>query len=103
MTEIVTGLSKKNKLNLMIYDGDLTYIHSNMRKSLYYLKSDEGFMVASTPLTDEEGWMEVELNKLFGLIDGNIIFESEEHDNEFILTEKHEKILQDYLDSLEGE
>ena len=103
LTEIVSDLSKGNKLNLMIYDGDLTYIHSNMRKSLYYLKNDEGFMVATTPLTDEEGWKEAELNKLFGLIDGNIIFESEEHDNDFIQTEEHEKLLQDYLNSLDGE
>ena len=103
LTEVVSDLSKGNKLNLMIYDGDLTYIHSNMKDSLYYLKSDEGFLVATTPLTDEEGWLPVELNKLFGLIDGNIIFESEEHDNEFILTEEHEKILQQHLDSLDGE
>ena len=103
LTEVVSDLSKGNKLNLMIYDGDLTYLHSNMKDSLYYLKSDEGFLVATTPLTDEEGWLPVELNKLFGLIDGNIIFESEEHDNEFILTEEHEKILQQHLDSLDGE
>ena len=103
LTGIVADLSKGNKLNLMIFDGDLTYIHSNMRGSLYYLKNDEGFMVATTPLTDDEGWKEAELNKLFGLIDGNIIFESEEHDNEFIQTEAHERILQDFLDSLDGE
>ena len=87
----------------MIYDGDLTYIHSNMRDSLYYLKNDEGFLVASTPLTDDDGWKPVELNKLFGLIDGNIIFESEEHDNEFILTEEHEKAIEDFLNSINGE
>ena len=103
LTKVVSDLSKNNKLNLMIYDGDLTYIHSNMRNSLYYLKSDEGFLVATTPLTCDERWLPVELNKLFGLIDGNIIFESEEHDNEFIQTEEHERILQDYLDSLDGE
>lgn len=100
LTDIVVDLSKNNKLNLMIYDGDLTYIHSNMRKTLYYLKDDEGFLVASTPLDDDERWMEVELNKLFGLIDGNIIFESEEHDNEFIQTEEHEKAIEKFLNSL---
>ena len=100
LNEIVRDLSKGNKLNLMIYDGDLTYIHSNMRDSLYYLKNDEGFLVASTPLTDEEGWKPVELNKLFGLIDGNIIFESEEHDNEFIFTEEHQEALEEFLQSL---
>ena len=72
-----------------------------MRKTLYYLKDEEGFLVASTPLDDDERWKEVELNKLFGLIDGNIIFESEEHDNEFIQTEEHEKALKNFLNSLQ--
>ena len=87
----------------MIYDGDLTYIHSNMKDSLYYLKSDEGFLVASTPITDDDGWMSVELNKVFGLIDGNIVFESAEHDNEFIFTKEHEEYLQNLIKSLEGD
>lgn len=103
LTGIVEDLSKNNKLNLMIYDGDLTYIHSNMGESLYYLKNEDGFLVATTPVNDEDGWKQVELNKLFGLIDGNIIFESEEHDNEFILTQEHEKILEEFLNSLDGD
>ena len=98
---IVEDLSKNNKLNLMIYDGDLTYIHSNMKDSLYYLKSDEGFLVASTPLDDDENWKVVELNKLFGLIDGEIIFESEEHENEFVLTEEHEKAIEEFLKTIQ--
>ncbi|MBQ2652829.1 MAG: class II glutamine amidotransferase [Methanobrevibacter sp.] len=100
LNDLIVDLSKNNKINLMIYDGDMTYIHSNMRDSLYYLKNDEGFLVASTPLTDDEGWKPVELNKLFGLIDGNIIFESEEHQNEFILTEEHEKAIEGFLESI---
>ena len=100
LTGIVEDMSKGNKVNLMIYDGDLTYIHSNMRETLYYLKNEEGFLVASTPVNDEEGWLEVELNKLFGLIDGNIIFESEEHPNEFILTPDKEEYLQNFIESI---
>lgn len=84
----------------MVYDGDLTYIHSNMRDSLYYLKNDDGFLVASTPISDDEGWKPAELNKLFGIIDGNIIFESEEHANEFILTKEHEEFIQNSIDSM---
>ena len=103
LTEIVSDLSKNNKLNLMIYDGDLTYIHSNMRSSLFYLKNEEGFLVATTPITDDEGWKQVELNKLFGLIDGNIIFESEEHENEYVLTAEHEKVLKEFLNEINQE
>ena len=40
------------------------------------------------------------MNKLFGIIDGNIIFESEEHDNEFILTKEHEEFIQKHINSL---
>lgn len=100
LSEIVEDLSKNNKLNLMIYDGDLTYIHSNMRDSLYYLKSEEGFMVATTPLTDDDNWMPVELNKLFGLIDGEIIFESEEHENEYVLTAQHQRAIEEFSKSI---
>ncbi len=98
--EIIRDMSKNNKLNLMIYDGDLTYIHSNMKNSLYYLKSDEGFTVASTQITDNQDWKPCELNKLFGLIDGNIIFESEEHENGYILTEEDEKKIEEFINSL---
>lgn len=97
LTDIVSDLSLNNKLNLMIYDGDLTYIHSNMKESLYYLKKEDSFFVASTPLDDDENWKQVELNKLFGLIDGNIIFESKEHANEFIFTDEHIKFFEDKL------
>ena len=103
LADLVADLAKGNKLNLMIYDGDLTYIHSNMRESLYYLKNEDGFLVASTPLDDDENWKQVELNKLFGLIDGNIIFESEEHDNEFVFTDKHLKYMEEFLKKVNGE
>ena len=85
----------------MIYDGDLTYIHSNMKDSLYYLKSADGFLVASTPLDDDENWKVVELNQLFGLSDGEIIFESEEHENEFVFTEEHEKAIEEFLKTIQ--
>ena len=103
LADLVADLAKGNKLNLMIYDGDLTYIHSNMGESLYYLKNEDGFLVASTPLDDDENWKQVELNKLFGLIDGNIIFESEEHDNEFVFTDKHLKYMEEFLKKVNGE
>ncbi len=100
LSEIVEDLSKDNKLNLMIYDGDLTYIHSNMKGSLHCLKDEDGYLFASTPVSDDSGWEQIEINKLFGLIDGNIIFESKKHDNEFILTKENEEYLLQFIDSL---
>ena len=97
---LIADLSKNNKLNLMIYDGDLTYIHSNTKDSLYYLKNEDSFLISSTPLNNDESWKNVEINKLFALIDGNIIFESKAHENEFIFTLEHEKAIEDFLNTL---
>ena len=71
-----------------------------MKDSLYYLKNEDGFLVASTPITDDDGWKPAELNKLFGIIDGNIIFESQEHKNEFIFTKEHEEFIQKSINSI---
>ncbi|WP_295721945.1 class II glutamine amidotransferase [uncultured Methanobrevibacter sp.] len=100
LSKIIRDLSKKNKLNLMICDGDLTYIHTNMKNSLYYLKNDEDFIVSSTPLNQDKNWKPVELNKLFGLIDGNIIFESKKHENVYIETEENRKKFEEFNKSL---
>ena len=67
----------------------------------YYLKTDEYFLVASTPVNDDENWKQVELNKLFGLIDGTIIFESQEHENEYIQTQQQKKDLEKIIKSFE--
>lgn len=98
--ETIKDLSKNNKLNIMIYDGDLTYIHTNMKNGLYYIKSNEGFTIASTPITENNDWNTVEYNKLYGLIDGNIIFKSEKHENEYIETEEEERLVQEYIKAL---
>ena len=103
LSEIIADMSKDNKLNLMISDGDMTYIHSNMDGSLYYLINDDGILIASTPVNDDENWLKVEMNKLFGLIAGQIVFESEPHQNEFIFTEKHEKIMEECLKSINSD
>ena len=104
LSDIITDMSKSNKLNIMIFDGDLTYIHTNMKESLHYLKFKDGFLISSTPINDDENWKEVELNKVFGLVDGKIVFESKRHDNEFIFTDFHKKIIREFLrqSNLEG-
>lgn len=33
----IISLSKRNKLNLMIYGGELLYVHQNMKDTLYYI------------------------------------------------------------------
>lgn len=81
----------------MIYDGELTYVHSNMRECLYRLKKDDELIFASSPVNDDENWEEIEINTVFGIVGGNVVFKGKNHGNEFIFTEEHEKIILEML------
>lgn len=93
INDLLSQLADGNKLNIMIYDGELTYIHSNMKNCLYSLKEDDGFVIASSPVNDNENWNEIEINTVYGIADGNVVFKGKNHGNEFIFTQEHEKAI----------
>ena len=78
----ICELSPDNKLNLMIYDGELLFVHTNMRDTLYELFKDGTRVITTEPLTDEE-WTNVPLNTLQAYKDGERIFSGTDHGNEF--------------------
>lgn len=94
---IISKLACGNKLNIMIYDGELTYVHSNMKECLYYLKKEDELIFASSPVNDDERWKEIEINTVFGIVDGNVVFKGKNHGNEFIFTEEHEKAIMEMM------
>ncbi len=98
---IINDLSKHNKLNLLIYDGETVYVHSNMKGTLYYIIKDDELMVSSQPLSDED-WLDVEINKLFCVNEGRIYYESLEHDNEFIASPEQEEFMDKILESMKN-
>ena len=100
LKHLIDDLSFNNKLNLMIFDGEVMYIHSNMKNSLYYLKNEEGILIATTPVTDDKNWKPVEINKLFCLHDGEILLESKEHSNEYVETEEQLEYINKFIESL---
>lgn len=81
---LVRELSKRNKLNLMIFDGEILYIHKNMKNTLSYKEFSEGKIFATTPL--DEHFVELPMCKLFAVKDGDFIFESREKTQEFVPT-----------------
>jgi glutamine amidotransferase len=99
--DIIIDMSFNNKLNIMISDGEMTYVHTNMKDSLHYIRDGNALYVTSCPLNDAKNWKCVELNRIYGLKDGKIMFKSEDHGNEFVFTEKHEKIIQEALKSID--
>ncbi|MBQ9885518.1 MAG: class II glutamine amidotransferase [Lachnospiraceae bacterium] len=82
---VISVLSYRNKLNLIIYDGRQMYVHANMRGTLYSKVLGEGICFATVAL-DDEGWKPVLLNTLFVYDKGVLKYVGRNHHNEYINT-----------------
>ena len=76
-------LSYRNKLNLMIFDGERLYVHMNMRGTLFVCQETESAMFSTTPLTPS-GWEELPLNTLLAYEDGRLVQTGRSHCNEYL-------------------
>ena len=101
-SDLISHLSHNNKLNLIVHDGEQMYIHTNLKESLYYLKGDSSVLV-STKKLDFKDWKEVPLNKVFSFINGELLFESEAHLNEYVETEEQIRFIEKFIESLKAD
>ena len=82
LDKIVCGSSPKNKLNLLIYDGELLYAHTNFKDSLYEKLDHFGTTFSTCPLTGE-GWQELPLTTLTAYHEGRRVFTGTNHQHEY--------------------
>ncbi|MBR0485800.1 MAG: class II glutamine amidotransferase [Oscillospiraceae bacterium] len=82
--QTVISLASRNKLNLLIYDGDLLYVHKNMKGTLHYLQKPDSILFATEKLTTEDNWQSYPLAKLCAFRDGHSVLEGTEHGNIFV-------------------
>lgn len=82
LEEAVASIAYRNKLNLIIYDGDLLYAHVNMKNTLYYSRQG-GTLISTTPL-DSNIWQPLPLTTLFAFRDGEQVFRGKPHGFEFV-------------------
>ena len=83
--KFIRDIAPRNKLNLMIYDGEQLYIHKNMENTMCYRKLDTGHIFSTTPLDDEE-WTDVPTAQLLVYRDGERVCEGKPHDGVFVPT-----------------
>lgn len=93
--ELIYTAAPENKLNLLITDGELLYVHSNYRGGLHIMK-DDGGIVFSTNALDDGRWEEVPINTLFVYGGGELIHTGATHNHEFFDSEEKMRFL--YLD-----
>lgn len=63
---IICKIAPHNKLNLVIYDSEQLYVHTNYANSLYIKGADETVMIATAPL-ELEGWNLVPFTTLLSI------------------------------------
>ena len=80
---LVCDVSRGNKLNLIIYDGDNFYVHTNEAHTLHQLETPEGRYFSTKPLSDED-WQPVPLTQLLAYQDGELVYQGTKHHHEYI-------------------
>lgn len=81
--QMISVLSYRNKLNLIIYDGEQMYVHVNMKDTLYSRETAEGICFATVPLT-QEIWEPLPLTTLQVFQDGKLKYRGKDHHNEYV-------------------
>lgn len=99
--DMIHAITPKNKVNLLIYDGELFYIHANHKGSLYLCQNQKTettfttLIVSTQPLNIEQSgnscWTEVPQNTLLAYRKGRLIYQGKPHHNEYIKLEDTEK------------
>ena len=99
LDEIVCEVSAHNKLNLIIYDGEIFYIHTNYKNSLYVHQEMNKAIFATVPV-DNRVWLPVTFTTLLAYRNGHHILTGTCHGNEYI--DNPEDMQYMYLDYLEN-
>lgn len=99
LDEIFVSMSKGNKLNILIYDGELMYVHTNYANSLYFFQTGERVTFSTQPLSQED-WQPVPFTRLLAYKDGEHMFWGTDHGNVYVDTEENLKYLYQIFSNL---
>lgn len=107
----VSGMAVGNKLNLLIYDGELLYAHTNLAGSLHYHQGKCGVIFSTEPLVKssifygdghpgekrftKEDWQQVPVTTLIAYKGAELVYKGTAHGNEY--HEDPEAVKQLYL------
>ena len=79
----IASITKRNKVNLILFDTQQYYVHTNMKGTLYRRVKDGAVMFGTVPY-DSVGWEEIPLCTLFVYQNGSLLFTGNNHHNEYI-------------------
>lgn len=82
-TEIAALAADGNKLNLLICDGDVMYVHTNLKNTLHYCQDGDALIFSTKPLSTGT-WTPVPFTRLLAVQDGAFIREAPSHGYEYV-------------------
>lgn len=92
LDQIVVALSPGNKLNLLIYDGELLYAHTNYAASLYRRETKNGVFLSTQPLALGQ-WEPVPFTTLIAYRANQLAYTGTDHGHEYFVDEERIKLL----------
>ena len=90
--EAVKAIVPGNKVNLMIYDGELLYVHINEAGTLFEKNSGDSIIFSTRPL-DSGKWSDFPLNRLMVYSGGKLLYTGDKHRYTYIYDEEKMKPL----------
>lgn len=75
--------SPRNKLNLMIFDGELLYVHKNLKNTLCFKRIGDGIVFATKPL-DDGVWIPFPMAQVIAYKDGQEVHRGNRHKGTFV-------------------
>lgn len=89
---VVLAITAHNKVNFMLYDGSMLYVHDNLKGSLFAHRIGRSLLFATTPLNNKI-WESVEPCRLQAYKNGRHVLSGTAHPNEYIENPEDMKLI----------
>lgn len=92
LDRLVVAMAPENKLNLLIYDGELLYVHTNYANSLYQRITENSLCITTQPLALGK-WEPVPFTTLLAYRVNKLAFTGTNHGIEYFVDEEKMRLL----------
>jgi len=104
VNEVLTEIADGNKLNIILNDGDVFYVHGNSTSGskalgeiarhdyIYSLKNEGATLLCTVPLDDKD-WQPIPLNTVLAYRNGELVRSGQPHDFEYVESDEDMKYL----------
>ena len=83
ISRFIADHAPRNKLNLIIYDGDLMYVHKNLKNTLCFKRLENGIVFSTKPL-DDGIWVPFPMAQVIAYREGQEVYRGERHKGIFV-------------------